>query len=138
MTTWQRLIISRKFWLAILAVVHTIVTTSLKAPAELWLPVNGLLAAVILTLAWEDAAAKRSGRLMPSSLPVDFKWDPWLIFERLVRSRKVWLAAIGCAQTYLFYFIPTFDKEVWLSIDGLLVMLMSSFAWEDAGEKGRV
>lgn len=136
MTTWQRLIVSRKFWLALLAILHTIVTTSLGAPAELWLPVNGLLGAVILTLAWEDAAAKRAGRLVSISAIPDFKFDWFLIVSKLMRSRKVWLAAIGCVQTYVFYFIPSFDREVWLSIDGLLVMLMSAFAWEDAGEKG--
>lgn len=53
----------------------------------------------------------------------------------LLKSRKFWLAIVGVVQTVLFQYVPSFPKEVWLSIDGLLIVLIGSIAAEDAAEK---
>ncbi len=53
----------------------------------------------------------------------------------LLRSRKFWLAIVALAQTILFQFVPQFPQEVWLSINGVLAVLIAAIAVEDAAEK---
>jgi len=53
----------------------------------------------------------------------------------LLRSRKFWLAVVALVQTVLFQFVPSFPKEVWISIDGVLAVLIGSIAAEDSAEK---
>jgi hypothetical protein len=53
----------------------------------------------------------------------------------LVRSRKFWLAMFAVVQSILFQFVPDFPQEVWLSIDGLVAVLIATIAIEDAAEK---
>jgi len=53
----------------------------------------------------------------------------------LLRSRKFWLAVVALAQTILFQFVPQFPQEVWLSINGVLAVLIAAIAVEDAAEK---
>jgi hypothetical protein len=56
----------------------------------------------------------------------------------LLHSRKFWIAVFGLAQTILFQFVPNFPKEVWMSIDALAAILISSIAYEDGqAAKGR-
>lgn len=57
------------------------------------------------------------------------------VLQLLLRSRKFWLAVVALAQTILFQFIPDFPQEVWIAIDGVLVVLIGSIAVEDAAEK---
>ena len=52
-------------------------------------------------------------------------------FTSLLHSRKFWLAVLALAQTILFQFVPDFPKEVWLSINGVLAVLIATIAWED-------
>ena len=52
-------------------------------------------------------------------------------FEALIRSRKFWLTAFGLVQTIVFQFFPAFPKEVWLSINALVIVLVGAIAYED-------
>lgn len=128
---WKNLLMGRKFWLALVAVLQSCIFAFTTVPKELWLSVDALLVAVILTIAWEDAAFKASGKVYAAA-----GQEGYLnALESLMRSRKVWLAVIGVAQTFLFYYIPNFPQEVWLSVNGLLIVMMSAIAWEDAAQK---
>jgi len=49
----------------------------------------------------------------------------------LLKSRKFWLAMVALAQTILFQFVPGFPKEVWISINAVLAVLIGSIAYED-------
>jgi hypothetical protein len=53
----------------------------------------------------------------------------------LLKSRKFWLAMLALAQTVLFQFVPDFPQAVWVSIDGVLAVLIASIAYEDGAEK---
>ena len=53
----------------------------------------------------------------------------------LLTSRKFWLAVFALVQTIVFQYVPDFPKEIWQSIDGLVVVLILAIAVEDAGKK---
>ncbi len=53
----------------------------------------------------------------------------------LLHSRKFWLASFGVVQTIVFAAIPDFPQEIWVAIDGLVVVLIGSIAVEDAAAK---
>ena len=55
------------------------------------------------------------------------------IIKALTSSRKFWLAVFGVVQTLVFQYLPQFPKEVWQSINTLIVILISAIAIEDAG-----
>lgn len=55
-----------------------------------------------------------------------------LFLKSLFASRKFWIAVFGLVQTIVFNFIPTFPKEVWMSIDALCAVVIGSIAYEDA------
>jgi len=57
------------------------------------------------------------------------------VFEALLHSRKFWLMVVGLVQTVLFQFVPDFPMEVWLAIDGLLAVVITTIAVEDAAAK---
>lgn len=57
------------------------------------------------------------------------------MLEALLRSRKFWLAIVGVVQTIVFQYFPDFPKEVWISINALLGILIAAIAVEDAAEK---
>ena len=57
------------------------------------------------------------------------------VLQRLLRSRKFWLAVVAAAQTILFQFVPDFPRDVWLSIDAILGIVIIAIATEDAAEK---
>lgn len=66
------LLTSRKFLLAVLAVVQTVVLHYVNVPQDIWLAIDGLLVTVIGTIALEDAAEKlRSVRVDGSLLEVE-------------------------------------------------------------------
>lgn len=52
-------------------------------------------------------------------------------FKSLLHSRKFWLAVLALVQTILFQFVPDFPDSVWVSINGVLVVLIATIAWED-------
>jgi len=129
LNAWKSLFKSRKLWLALLAILQSCIMAFTNVPIELWLSIDALLVAVILAIAWEDSAMKAAGNGGPMYQGLSG------LVESLMRSRKVWLAAAGVLQTFLFYFVPAFPKEVWMSIDGLLIVVIASIAWEDAALK---
>ena len=55
--------------------------------------------------------------------------------KSLLRSRKFWLAVVGLVQTLLFHFVADFPQEIWLSINGLIAVVIASIAVEDAAAK---
>lgn len=57
------------------------------------------------------------------------------VLKGLLRSRKVWLAVIGVAQTIIFACIPDFEPAVWQAINVLLLAVIAGIAVEDAAEK---
>ena len=59
------------------------------------------------------------------------------VIKSLVRSRKFWLAVFGTVQTIVFQFYPEFPKDVWVAIDGLIMVLIGAIAIEDAAAKGK-
>lgn len=135
---WKELLMGRKFWLAVVALVQTCVFAFTDVPHVLWLSIDALLVSVIVTIAWEDAALKASGTFLAGSIATDF-WPGFLaMLNSLVKSRKVWLAAVGVLQTFLFYYIPDFPQEVWLSINGVLIIVIGTVAWEDASLKRHI
>ena len=54
--------------------------------------------------------------------------------KSLLKSRKFWLAVFGVVQSLLFHFVEI-PEEIWLSIDGLVMVLITSIAVEDAAAK---
>ena len=52
---------SRKFWLAVLGVVQTVVAHYFEIPQDIWLAIDALLMSLIMGIAIEDAGAKASG-----------------------------------------------------------------------------
>lgn len=131
LNAWKSLLMGRKFWLAIVALLQSVIFSFTTLPKELWLSVDALLVAVIVTIAWEDSAFKASGNVYMKAT------EPGYLsaLESLIRSRKVWLAAVGVLQTFIFYFIPNFPQEVWLSVNGVLIVVIGTIAWEDSAQK---
>lgn len=59
---------SRKFWLSVIAVIQTVVFSTLpNFPAEVWQAINVILLFLVGMIAVEDAAAKLRG-IHPSQL----------------------------------------------------------------------
>ena len=53
----------------------------------------------------------------------------------LLTSRKFWLAAFAVVQTIVFQYVPDFPREIWQTIDALVVVLIFTYAMEDTGKK---
>jgi hypothetical protein len=53
----------------------------------------------------------------------------------LLHSRKFWLCVFGVVQSLIFTYVPNFPKEVWQSIDALVIVLIASIAAEDVAAK---
>jgi hypothetical protein len=56
-------------------------------------------------------------------------------FLRLVYSSKVWLAVFALIQSVVFQFIPDFPKEIWISVDALVGVVIAAIAAEDFAAK---
>jgi hypothetical protein len=52
----------------------------------------------------------------------------------LLHSRKFWLAILAVAQSIALEALGM-EPELWLAIDGVLLVLINSIAKEDAAEK---
>jgi len=124
---WQLLARSRKFWLAFVAVVQTLLfTCAPNFPAEIWQSINVLLGVLIAAIVIEDVGAKLGG------------WKPISVdgvLRSLSRSRKFWFAVVGITQTVLFCFLPSFPEAVWQSVNMLLEVVIIAIAIEDAAKK---
>lgn len=61
--------------------------------------------------------------------------NSWLrnFWTWLTHSRKVLLAAVAVIQSVVFNFIPDFPREVWVTINAFLVVLIVTISIEDAG-----
>jgi hypothetical protein len=55
--------------------------------------------------------------------------------QSLLRSRKFLLACLGVVNTLASHYLDI-PKDVWLSIDALLLAVIAGIAVEDAAEKG--
>ena len=55
----KSLLRSRKFWLAVFGIVQALVLHYLRIPDEIWQSIAGLVAVLIASIAYEDAAGKR-------------------------------------------------------------------------------
>lgn len=53
---------------------------------------------------------------------------------RLLQSRKFWLAVFGVVQTIVLHYVNV-PQDIWVAIDGLIMVLITGIAIEDAGEK---
>jgi len=63
MPWYQSLLQSRKFWLAILALVQTILFHYLPTfPAQVWQAIDAVLVILIASIAYEDGQLKRGSR----------------------------------------------------------------------------
>ena len=54
---------SRKFWLAVLGVVQTLIAHYFEIDAAVWQSIDALIVSVIMGIAIEDAGAKSAGNL---------------------------------------------------------------------------
>ena len=125
----QSLFHSRKFWLALVGVLQTVLFSAIPDfPKEVWLAIDGLIAVLIGAIALEDIGAKLGGWRPPSVLGV---------LELLRKSRKFWLAVAAVIQTIVFYLLPDFPDDLWQAIDGLIAVLIVAIAAEDAAAKAR-
>ena len=124
---FTKLLYSRKFWLAMVALVQTVLFQFVPDfPANVWQSIDAVLAVLIAAIAVEDAAAKwTKAIIVPMSNP----------FTKLLYSRKFWLTVVALVQTVLFQFVPDFPAEVWQSINAVLVVLITAIAVEDAAAK---
>lgn len=52
----------------------------------------------------------------------------------LLKSRSFWLAVVGVAQSFLFYYVDV-PKELWLSIDALIGIVIAALTVEDVGTR---
>lgn len=52
---------SRKFLLAVFAVVQSVIFAYIEIDPSVWQAIDGLILALIAAIAWEDAAEKRAG-----------------------------------------------------------------------------
>lgn len=57
----KSLLYSRKFWLAVFAVIQAVVLYYLDIPEEIWQTIAALVAVLIASIAAEDAAEKAGG-----------------------------------------------------------------------------
>jgi hypothetical protein len=62
---------SRKFWLAMFGVTQTVVLHYLDIPDEVWQSIAALVGVLIVSIAAEDAAAKRAGSPTPTADPFE-------------------------------------------------------------------
>ena len=123
----QSLFGSRKFWIALVAMIQTIVFSLIPDfPEAVWLAIDALAAVLIAAIAIEDMGAKIGGWQPPSFRGV---------LESLRHSRKFWLAVAGVLQTVIFCLLPDFPEALWQAIDALIGMLIIAIAAEDAAEK---
>jgi len=61
----KSLLYSRKFWLAVVALVQTLALNYFNVPQDIWMAVDGVLVVLIVAIAGEDIAAKLNGNGFP-------------------------------------------------------------------------
>jgi hypothetical protein len=58
-----------------------------------------------------------------------------LVLQRLLASRKFWLAMLALAQSILFGLWPNFPPAIWQNIDAVLIVLITMIAVEDSARQ---
>jgi len=135
-----RLIQSRKFLLALLDVVLQMILffgTKYAAPTVfediqfLIVTLQPVFVAIIVAIAYEDAAFKRTGRVVMAAVTV----GAWVL---LVRSRKFWLLVLDVAVSITLYFVGKYApvaiddvKFAILTLQPLVIVVIGSIAYED-------
>ena len=59
------------------------------------------------------------------------------LWEKVLRNKSLWLAILALLQTLALNYWGI-DKEVWLAIDGILVVLIGSLAVEEGARSIRI
>jgi hypothetical protein len=49
---------------------------------------------------------------------------PWL--EQILNNSAVWGAALNLINTLLFFFIPTFPKEIWIALSAFINAILAA------------
>lgn len=126
---------SRRFWLAVLALVQTaLFLFKPDFPPELWDAISNVLLVLIISVTVENVGTYIAAGLAPTDrfvqarvLPLSEPGRlPWLL-----RSRKFWLAVVAVVQSAIFSAYPGFPVELWTAINSLLMVLIGLFATED-------
>ena len=58
----KSLLYSRKFWLAVVALVQTLALNYFNVPQDIWMAADGILVVLIVAIAGEDIALKLGGK----------------------------------------------------------------------------
>lgn len=58
----KSLLHSRKFWLAVFAVVQSLVLHYIDVPSEIWTSIDLLVSVLIAAIAYEDGQSKSNGK----------------------------------------------------------------------------
>lgn len=88
---------------------------------------NAALRAKVARLEQENSVLRLRSKLV---VPPEFS----KVLSSLLHSRKVLLALVALAQTLALHSYGV-DPTVWAAIDGVLVVLISSIAYEDGAAK---
>ena len=59
-------------------------------------------------------------------------------FDVVLRSAPFWTAMVVLLNAVLFFFVPTFPKEVWAALDGVFAVLIGLLAVGNAREYTRL
>ncbi len=136
MNTLSSLLQSRKFWMAVLALIQTALFLFRPSfPPELWSAISEVLIVLIVSMTVENigtfvAAGVESGsayNLRALALSDGTNRLPWLF-----RSRKFWLAVVAVVQSVVFSLLPNFPVELWEGINTVILIVIGMYAIEDA------
>jgi type III secretory pathway component EscV len=54
------------------------------------------------------------------------------MFSDLLRDSRFWAAVVALANVVLFFFVPTFPKEIWAAINAVLAVVIGTLATKGA------
>lgn len=57
------------------------------------------------------------------------------MFNDLLRDSRFWAAVVALLNVVLFFFVPTFPKEIWAAINALLAVVIGYLATKGAAAK---
>lgn len=56
------------------------------------------------------------------------------IVSVLVKDSRFWAAVLILVNAILYYFVPTFPKEIWAAIDGIAAVVIAVLAGQSANK----
>ena len=118
----MRFFYSRKFWLAVFALVQAIVLHYLNVPAEIWQAIAAWVGVIILYVALDDATAKAGGT-----------WNPEEKLRRMFGAAQFWLALFGIIETLAHYYLAI-PEDIWQALSGLILTVIAGATAEDMAE----